>query len=222
MGRFVLFFKGSKLGRNGPGDKVEPMCGRYAIFAPPHKLKDLFGTENILKLPPRYNAAPQQDLPVIVHNRMGLASWRFGEIINARSETAAVKPLFRESWEKRRRCLIPVDGFYEWKDKQPYFIHRADKDCLALAGLWTKVGNLVTFVILTKAADDTIISLHDRMPVILRPDEAASWFAADDTPAHELIAQASGAGLVFHAVGKAVGAVANDSADLIGAQAATA
>ena len=191
------------------------MCGRYAFFAPPHKLKDLFGTENILDLPPRYNAAPQQDLPVIVHNRMGLARWGFGEIINARSETAAAKPLFRESWEKRRRCLIPADGFYEWKDRQPYFIHRADNECLALAGLWTKTGNTVNFVILTRAADDTIMSVHDRMPVILRPDQAAEWFAADDAGAHRLIAQASGAGLVFHAVGKDVGSAANDSAALI-------
>ena len=63
------------------------MCGRYAISAPPQKLKDLFGTENILTLPPRYNAAPGQDLPVIVHNRMGLARWGFGEMINARGET---------------------------------------------------------------------------------------------------------------------------------------
>ncbi len=88
------------------------MCGRYAFFAPPHKLKDLFGTENIMELPPRYNAAPQQDLSVIVHNRMGMARWGFGEMINARSETAAAKPLFRESMEKdARRCLIPADGF---------------------------------------------------------------------------------------------------------------
>ena len=80
----------------------------------------------------------------------------------------------------------------------------------------------MNFVILTKAADDTIMSLHGRMPVIFRTDQAAAWFAADDAEAHSMIAQASGAGLIFHAVGKAVGTVANDGADLIGAQAANA
>ncbi len=198
------------------------MCGRYAIFAPPHKLKDLFGTENILQQRPRYNAAPQQELPVIVHNRMGLAHWGFGEIHNARSETAATKPLFRDSWERHRRCLIPADGFYEWDNKQPYFIRRADNECLALAGLWAKSGDAVTFVVLTKAADDTIKSVHERMPVVFRPDQATTWFKADDAQAHGMIAQASGAGLVFHAVGKNVGSAANDSADLIQALAASA
>lgn len=191
------------------------MCGRYAIFAPPQKLKDLFGTENLLELPPRYNAAPGQDLPVIVHNRAGLANWGFGDMINARSETVADKPTFRESWTRRRRCLIPANGFYEWKDKQPFFINRSDESCLALAGLWLKDKDGVKFVILTKAADGKIKSLHERMPVMLRPDQADEWFWGDEARARELIAQANADDLVFHPVDRGVGRVANDDETLI-------
>jgi putative SOS response-associated peptidase YedK len=195
------------------------MCGRYAFFAPPHKLKDLFGTENIMQIPPRYNAAPGQDLPVIVHNRAGLARWGFGEMINARSETVSEKPLFRDSWARRRRCLIPADGFYEWKDKQPYFIRRKDGGLFGMAGIWTKEKDVVKFVILTKAADGKIRDLHERMPVMLRPDQAASWFAGDDAQAKKLISDATGNDLVFHAVDKGVGRVANDDESLIRATA---
>lgn len=191
------------------------MCGRYAIFAPPQKLKDIFGTENLLELPPRYNAAPDQELPIIVHNRAGLARWGFGDMINARSETVSDKPLFRESWTRRRRCLIPANGFYEWKDKQPFFIGRSDQGLFGLAGLWQKERDIVKFVILTKAADGPIKNLHDRMPVILRPDQAAAWFAADEAQARELVAQASADDLVFHQVARGVGRVANDDETLI-------
>ncbi|HTK84077.1 MAG TPA: SOS response-associated peptidase [Patescibacteria group bacterium] len=191
------------------------MCGRYAIFAPPQKLKDLFGTENLLELPPRYNAAPGQELPVIVHNRAGLASWGFGDMINARSETVSEKPLFRESWHRRRRCLIPANGFYEWKDKQPFFINRPDQNCLALAGLWLKEKDGVKFVILTKAADGAIKYLHERMPVILRPDQANEWFSGDEVRARELIALANANDLLFHPVDRSVGRVANDDETLI-------
>lgn len=191
------------------------MCGRYAIFAPPQKLKDLFGTENLLELPPRYNAAPGQELPVIVHNRAGLASWGFGDMINARSETVSEKPLFRESWHRRRRCLIPANGFYEWKDKQPFFITHSSQGILALAGLWLKESGNVKFVILTKAADGAIKNLHERMPVILRPDQATAWFAGDEGQAHHLIAQANANDLVFNPVGRDVGRVANDDETLI-------
>jgi putative SOS response-associated peptidase YedK len=191
------------------------MCGRYAFFAPPHKLKDLFGTENIIQLPPRYNAAPGQDLPVIVHNRTGVARWGFGEMIIARSETVSEKPLFRESWARRRRCLVPADGFYEWKDRQPFFIRQADGGTFGMAGLWIKDKDAVKFVIMTKAADGKIRDLHERMPVILRPDQAAAWFSANDAQAKQLIADASGSNLFFHAVGKDVGRVANDDKSLI-------
>lgn len=105
------------------------MCGRYAIYSAPHKLAEIFELGNSLSFAPRYNAAPLQDLPVIVHNRIGVMRWGLlppwitaddrglcAKLVNARSETIAEKPSFADSWQKRRRCLVPADGFYEWAD----------------------------------------------------------------------------------------------------------
>jgi putative SOS response-associated peptidase YedK len=210
------------------------MCGRYAIYTAPHKLAEMFGLENLLNLPPRYNAAPLQEMPIIIHNRMGVARWGLlppwataddrmlcAKMINARSETVSEKPAFRESWQKRRRCLIPADGFYEWvtdetaQARQPFFIHNADKTPLAMAGLWIKTADIVTFTILTKEADGPAAALHHRLPVLIDPTRAAEWFAADEAGARTIIAQSNGAQLAFHPVSKAVGTVANDSEDLI-------
>lgn len=210
------------------------MCGRFALFAPPHKLKDLFGVDNLLNLPPRYNAAPLQELPIIIKNRMGMARWGFvpewaagddksmaAKMINARSETVAEKPSFRASWTHARRCLIPASGFYEWrKDEtsgvnQPYYIYNEQQECMAFAGLWAKNGDLVTFTILTKEADGGIARLHHRMPVMLSLAQTADWFAADERGAVNLIARASGAALSYHAVGPDVGKVAHDHDGLI-------
>ncbi len=207
------------------------MCGRYAVFAPPHKLKDLFGTGNLVDFTPRYNAAPLQTVPAIIRDRMGLARWGLlppwaapddrtlaAKMINARSETAMVKPAFREAW-MRRRCLIPASGFYEWKEeaggKQPYYIRHPAHDVLAFAGLWAKTGDIVTFTILTKDADNPVAGLHHRTPVILYPGQAAEWFAADEAEALRLIAAARSDELDFYPVGKAVNDVRNDSENMI-------
>ena len=203
------------------------MCGRYAIYAPPQKLKDLFGTENIIDFLPRYNAAPQQELPVIIRNRMGLARWGWSEnnFFNARSETVAEKTSFSESWARRRRCLIPANGFYEWAakaggKKQPYFIRNPGLEVFAFAGLWTKLPDQsITYTILTKQADGEIKNLHERMPVMLASDQTATWFDADESGARNLIAQATAAPMTFHPVGPGVGKVANDSEMLIEKQA---
>ena len=210
------------------------MCGRYAVFTPPSKLKDLFGTENLPNFPPRYNAAPLQELPVIIKHRMGMARWGFvppwakeddksmaAKMINARSETVSEKPSFRDSWHKARRCLVPVNGFYEWqKDeksggKQAVFIHDPARECMALAGLWAKNGDLVTFTMLTKPADGAIRHIHHRMPVIIDPAQAGEWFAADERGVRAMIDSASAHHLHFHAVDNRVGKVANDDENLI-------
>ena len=165
---------------------------------------------------------------------MGLAHWGLlppwtqtddkascAKMINARSETVAEKPAFRQAWESGRRCLIPASGFFEWKTdekagvNQPYYIADANESCLAFAGLWNKTGNLVTFTILTKDADGPIVTLHHRMPVILKPGQAAAWFAATPDDAMHMIKAASGAGLFYHPVGSAVGKVANDDPSLL-------
>lgn len=214
------------------------MCGRYAIFLPPHKLKDLFGTENLPNFPPRYNAAPLQEMPAIIRHRMGLARWGFlppwaagdegkedralaSKMINARSETVMDKPAFREAWAKGRRCLVPANGFFEWKKdqergvNQPYYIHHKNDSCIALAGLWVKFGDVVTFTILTKDADGDIADLHHRSPVMIAPDQAQDWFQTSPGQALALIKASSARDMIYHAVDTKVGKVANDSEELI-------
>ena len=209
------------------------MCGRYAFYLDPSKLKSFFGLENLLNFPPRYNCAPMQDMTVLVRNRMGSARWGFrpewsksddttmaSKMINARSETVAEKASFKGSWARGRRCIIPANGFYEWaKDeaggKQPYFIKHESAEILCMAGLWSKVDDQVTFTILTKQADGDIAELHHRMPVMFEIDQARDWFSADEAGARDMIASASGAHYQAYKVSSAVGKVANDSADLI-------
>lgn len=215
-------------------EKVLNMCGRYAIYTAPHKLKDMFGVENALNLAPRYNAAPLQELPIIIQNRMGMARWGLlppwakaddkllcAKMINARSETVFEKPAFSEAWAKRRRCLIPADGYFEWvtdeaaKARQPFYIHKADKSVLAIAGLWSKQADVLTFTMLTRDAAGAAAELHHRMPVLIDISRAGEWFAADDEGARAMMAQATGAGLAYYPVGKDVGTVANDGAGLV-------
>jgi len=209
------------------------MCGRFVLFAPPHKLKDLFGLENMLNIPARYNAAPLQELPIIIRNRIGVARWGLvpewapgddkamaAKMINARSETVPEKPSFRDLWAKGRRCLIPANGFYEWHKgedgvNQPYFIHNPNMPEMAFAGLWAKNKDLLTFTILTKDADGDIKNLHHRMPVIFAPYQAQAWFSADVVQAQAMIAQATSQGLTYYKVSPAVGKVANDGEELI-------
>lgn len=210
------------------------MCGRYAIYTAPHKLKDLFGCENLPNTAPRYNAAPLQEMPIVIQNRMGMARWGLlppwakaddrllcAKMINARSETVSEKPAFSEAWNKRRRCLIPVDGFYEWvtdeaaKARQPFFIHKSDRGVLAMAGLWAKQADVLTFTVLTKDAEGPAAALHHRMPVLIDIERAGEWFAADAAGARAMIGQAHGRDLAYYPVGKAVGAVANDGAELV-------
>jgi putative SOS response-associated peptidase YedK len=137
------------------------MCGRYSIFTPQSDLEERFDARAERDLEPRYNAAPGQDLPVITgddpgtitHQRWGFVpSWADdpgGGHINARAETAAEKPAFREAYE-RRRCLVLADGFYEWTErgdggegnpsgsKQPYRVSLADDEPFAMAGIWER------------------------------------------------------------------------------------
>lgn len=187
------------------------MCGRYTLTAPADELVEVFDVDALTfdDWPPRYNLAPTQDAPVIVRGhsgerRMGTMRWGLvpawaddpsigGRLINARSETAAKKPAFRDAFEARR-CLVPADGFYEWQKrtapaggkpvKVPWWIHRPDRRPFAFAGLWERwradveAAPLVTFTILTTEPNERVRALHDRMPVIL-PDRAAEerWLA---------------------------------------------
>jgi putative SOS response-associated peptidase YedK len=217
------------------------MCGRYTIIATPELLRALFGYDEQPNFPPRYNIAPTQPIPVVrlingkrhfALVRWGLLpSWvkdpkKFTLLINARGETLSEKPAYRAAM-KRRRCLIPADGFYEWKAgtprKQPYFIRAKSGDPIAFAGLWeTWTGpngeELETAVIVTTQANETLAPIHDRMPVIVPPDQFDLWLdnsSEDISAASALIKPAPENFLQAFAVSTDVNRVANDNPKLI-------
>ncbi|MFG1373884.1 SOS response-associated peptidase [Xanthobacter oligotrophicus] len=220
------------------------MCGRFVQQMPPVRAGELFDVDPALaalpNAPPRYNAAPTQDLMVVRrHPQTGarhLSLLRWGlvpsfakdasggaRLINARSETASEKLSFRAAWRARRRCIVPADGFYEWARapgrRQPFFIRRADGRPLALAGLWEgwrdpATGQwLRTFTILTTGADPKLRPLHERMPVILPEADIAAFLEAEDP--RDLMRSFPGADLDLWPVSDRVNAVRNDGPDLM-------
>ena len=186
------------------------MCGRYTLTADSTAIQLAFDLDNVTdELQPRYNIAPSQPVAVITnqnpkeltHMKWGLVpSWskdpKIGyKMINARSETAAEKPSFRSAF-KRRRCLIPADGFYEWtkrdKQKVPMYIHLENHDLFAFAGLWETWqspdgSELQTCTILTTEPNDLIRPLHHRMAVILEQEFYDTWLSPDEVPADVLM-----------------------------------
>ncbi len=186
------------------------MCGRFTLFASPEQLATLFDLPEPPILAPRFNVAPTQPVGIVRMNpntkqrEWALVHWGLipswskdpaigGRLINARAETAPEKPSFRAAF-KRRRCLVPTSGFYEWKKvgkgKEPYFIAPADGGVFALAGLWEiwtgpDGGELQSSTILTIEANDLMAPIHDRMPLILEKDDWADWLGsgAEDSPA---------------------------------------
>ena len=173
------------------------MCGRYALDATPEQLVELFELANELDFKPRYNIAPSQLNPVIQHTTVEgrvaiLAKWglvpswakdpKMAKPINAKSETAASGPMFHAAF-RRYRILVPTSGYYEWKaqgrTKQPYFIRLAKSAPFAFGGLlehWKgAAGIVVTYTILTTTANELMATVHDRMPVIIRPADYSTW-----------------------------------------------
>jgi putative SOS response-associated peptidase YedK len=217
------------------------MCGRYTIVASPEALRALFGYAEQPNFPPRYNVAPTQPIPIVrfVNGarhfalvRWGLLpSWvkdpkKFTLLINARGESLSDKPAFRAAM-KRRRCLIPADGFYEWKGggprKQPYYIRAKSGEPFAFAGLWeTWTGpngeELETAAIVTTAANKTLAPIHDRMPVIVPPDQFDLWLdnSTEDVAAvAALIHPAPENLLEAYPISTDVNRVANDNPKLL-------
>lgn len=186
------------------------MCGRFTLTADPKAIQQAFDLDNITgELQPRYNIAPSQPVAVITNQnpkeltylKWGLVpSWSKdpaigNKMINARSETAAEKPSFRNAF-KRRRCLIPANGFFEWtkqgKKKIPMYIHLEDNPVFAFAGLWEvwqspDGSELQTCTILTTEPNDLIRPLHHRMAVILKPDTYDMWLSPNELPADVLM-----------------------------------
>jgi len=212
------------------------MCGRYAITSAPEAILRWFKlTGTPPNLPPHYNAAPGQDLPVIrLHPKTGervLGELRWGLIpywakdqkiawrtINARGETVKTAQTFRSAY-KDRRCLVPANAFYEWKvarkTKQPYAIAKRDRQIFAVAGLWENwkersSGEWIrTFTILTTKPNEVVAALHDRMPVILQPEDYDRWLGEEPDPA-DLIRPYPADDLVAWSVSKRVNTPKND------------
>jgi putative SOS response-associated peptidase YedK len=217
------------------------MCGRFVITSPPEALRRIFGYLEQPNFPPRHNIAPTQPVPVVIvehgarHFRLmrwGLVpSWvkdprGFTLLINARSETVKDKPAFKNAI-RRRRCLIPADGYYEWQAsdgrKRPFFIHRRDGDPFGLAGLAeTWIGpngeEVDTVAIVTAPASADLAVLHHRVPVTITPGDFERWLdcRADDADAvMALLVSPREGEFVWHEVSIRVNHTANDDAQLI-------
>lgn len=192
------------------------MCGRFVSATPPEELAAYFGaTVAAEALAPNFNTAPTADIYAVVDTPAGpelqvfhwglIPAWakeqKIGQkMINARAETLAEKPAFKSVF-KKHRCIVPVDGFYEWQAvpglknrqgkpaKQPMYIHRLDGEPLAFAGLWSAwhdpatdadAPRLHSATIVTTSANGDMAPIHDRMPVILPASRWAEWLDADN------------------------------------------
>ncbi len=223
------------------------MCGRYSFTLPPDAIRELFRVMTGLNLRPRYNIAPTQEAPVIGRDENGdraLKMYRWGLVprwskalptsapmINARAESIAEKPAFRDAFRKRR-CLVPADGFFEWTkdkssgDRRPWRIFAADRPAFAFAGIWeawrdpaggAEAPVIRSFAIVTTSANDRIAPIHDRMPVMLARADEDAWLAPE-TPAERLqalLAPYPAELTDFHRVDSRVNSVRNDDPDCI-------
>jgi putative SOS response-associated peptidase YedK len=168
------------------------MCGRFTLRAKLNLLLDQFAAElhETRTFDPRFNIAPTQEVLALRHPRQ-LVALRWGLIpswakdakiasstINARAETVADKPAFRSAFA-RRRCLVLADGYYEWlragQAKRPYLYEMEDRRPFAMAGLWESWQGIETCTVITTDANELAGKVHDRMPVILPPEEYALW-----------------------------------------------
>jgi putative SOS response-associated peptidase YedK len=230
------------------------MCGRYALHGPISRRR---GTVPDDQAPPwwtplvdrinegaqRFNVAPTDVMPIVGVSKDGettVRDLRWGLVpywakdakigakaINARAETVTEKPMFREAF-KRRRCLVPASGYFEWKvedaGKQPYFIHSPDERLLMFAGLWEswrenrddrEVEPLRTYTIVTGPPGIVSGDVHDRAPVILSAEQWSTWLSGETEAAAEILANAAEPKLAYYAVPKAVGSPKNDSLELV-------
>jgi len=170
------------------------MCGRFALYSSINNVKKVFGVGIAVgELKPSYNIAPGDEVYAIIKrkdNRLGKLRWGFvppwaknlsgsSRLINARAETLQEKASFKRAF-KERRCLIPADGFYEWKDKEPWYCTPATDTLFGFAGLWetwqgTDQSPYRSCTIITTEASESIRAIHDRMPVILKPEAIEEW-----------------------------------------------
>lgn len=219
------------------------MCGRYAATLPPEMLVELFRLVNSIEMPPRYNITPTQPIAVVWEQNgrrsIQLVRWgfvpgwvkdprEFSLLINARSETMAEKPSFRNA-VKNSRCIVPASGYFEWMagpdgKKQPYYITMADDSPMLFAGLYSQWAGpngeeVDTALIVTVGAVLEMATIHDRMPAILNgPAAVDDWLNTRDVgvkEAEQLMLPLPAELLKYHPVSKAVGSTRADGPDLI-------
>ena len=218
------------------------MCGRFTLTVSARVLADLFGVEDLPDVRPRYNIAPTQSVLMVrgtseAQPEFGEARWGLipgwakdakigARMINARAETVADKPAFRSAL-RRRRCLIPSDGFYEWRKlaggKQPYLIRFTDGSPFAFAGLWERWHDsdgqaIDSCTIITTTPNDLVAHLHDRMPVILPSRHHSEWLGSDTFAPErlaELLQPCPASGMEAYPVSKRVNNPANDDSRCI-------
>jgi putative SOS response-associated peptidase YedK len=224
------------------------MCGRFVAATPPDVVAAYFGAEPPADegRGPRYNVAPTTDVFVVLEDggvrKVTEAHWGLvpvwakdpsigNRMINARAETLAEKNSFKSPF-KRTRCIVPADGFYEWKKvpgqkaKQPVYLHSANGEPLAFAGLWTtwrpkdrpEEAALRSATIVTTSANDAVAPVHDRMPVILPASAWDAWLDAGNDELEslgKLLVPAASSVLAMHEVSTDVNSVRNQGPDLI-------
>jgi putative SOS response-associated peptidase YedK len=214
------------------------MCGRYELSSHPAAIALAFGLPQPPDLRPRYNIAPTQQVPIVRGNAAGerelvLVRWGLvprwakdpsigARMINARAETVATKGAFRNAYV-RHRCLVPVDGFYEWKrtanGKQPVHIGRTDARPFGLAGLYERwlspEGDVLdTCAIVTTGSCASLADVHDRMPVIVPEAQYARWLDGSRHDVADLLVPWAGEALRVYPVSRRVNSVMNDDASL--------
>jgi len=214
------------------------MCGRYVLVSPGEVIAEHFGLDEVPVYPPRYNIAPTQHALVVRETPAGerealMLRWGLvpawakdpaigSRMINARAEGLADRPAFRAAF-RRRRCLVPADGFYEWSPvaggrKQPYFVRLVSGAPLALAGLWEEwrspAGDAIaTFTIVTTGANEALRTIHDRMPVLIAPADYDEWLSSPNPSA--LLAPWAGEPFELRPVSLRVNSVQNDAPGLL-------
>lgn len=221
------------------------MCGRYFVTSPPDDVGRVFETRNHMpNWQPTWNMAPTQLGPVVRRHpttgerNLDLLRWgllphwvrgdpkKVRQPINARAETVATAPMFRDAF-RARRCIVPIDGFYEWQmlpgAKQPHAVARADGGIMALAGIWEGwrgEGDEVvrSYAVITTTAIDALGHLHERMPVVLEPADWAAWLGEEDSDPATLLRPSSAAFRVWP-VSTRVNNVRNNGPDLVEPQA---
>jgi len=176
------------------------VCGRFVLETPLKATAEIFNAQmaESLVTVPNFNIRPSENISVLVSNsgkrKLGQMRWGFvphwyksvadGPLLfNARAETLAEKPAFRDAW-RRRRCLIPADGFYEWKKtvgskSKPFYVRRSDRQQMIFAGIWQFSDDcedrIPTCTIITVPASEQILGIHNRMPLLIDPSDWAGW-----------------------------------------------